>query len=277
MQGMTADEWLETPAAESITNFLAVMMGTLASAMGGAVGGILTKIGSAFALYLMDEKEDERKETDSRLVEKLRRQLDPDLEDPRRNGLTIVATWSAFESSFDDFAKALIMERPDSVKNKDIAKIKVSITQLFTAGEEKAEVVLEGIKDTVGKGAGVSRCEEILKYVDLSGPVPKEIKDAVYHSQMIRHIWAHRVGVADAQFIKRAKQLGFREGEIVAVDSRQLADYLNAMLMYAMILMNRHRVTHGLDAITDIFQVGNEGDSTLKAAFSSLYTSGDSK
>lgn len=168
MQGMTADEWLETPAAESITNFLAVMMGTLASAMGGAVGGILTKIGSAFALYLMDEKEDERKETDSRLVEKLRRQLDPDLEDPRRNGLTIVATWSAFESSFDDFAKALIMERPDSVKNKDIAKIKVSITQLFTAGEEKAEVVLEGIKDTVGKGAG---CLAARKYSSMSTSV----------------------------------------------------------------------------------------------------------
>jgi hypothetical protein len=36
---MTNDEWLETPAADAITNFLAVMMGTLASAMGGVIGG----------------------------------------------------------------------------------------------------------------------------------------------------------------------------------------------------------------------------------------------
>jgi alkanesulfonate monooxygenase len=49
-----------------------------------------------------------------------------------------------------------------------------------------------------------------------------------------------------------------------------------AILMYAMILMNRHRLTHGLDAITDIFRVGYEDDDSLRAAFHRLYVSGDS-
>lgn len=207
---MTNDEWLDTPAADAITNFLAVMMGTLASAMGGAIGGILTKIGASFFMYLLNEGKTERGDTsaDDKLTQKLRQQLDPGREDPRRNGLIIVSMWSAFESSFDDFAKALIMEHPEALKDKDISKIRVPITQLFADGEEKAEVVLDGIKDAVGKGAGVSRCEDILKYLDLNEGVPKAIKDAVYHSQMIRHIWAHRVGIADAQFVQKAGQIG---------------------------------------------------------------------
>lgn len=274
---MTKDEWLETPAAEAITNFLAVMMGTLASAMGGAMGGIVTKIGSAFALYLMDENQRETTDANDKLVQKLRKQLDPNYEDPRRNGLTIVATWSAFESSFDDFAKALIMERPDALKDKEISRIKVPITQLFADGAQKAEVVLDGIKDAVGKGAGISRCEEILKYLDLGGPVPKEIKDAIYHSQMIRHIWAHRVGIADAQFVQKANRLGFTEGELVSVDTKQLTNYLNAMLMYSMIIMNRHRLVHGLEPVTDIFKTGQEEDKTLTDAFHRLYVAADSE
>ncbi|WP_396926659.1 hypothetical protein [Mycolicibacterium sp.] len=270
---MTQDEWLETPAADAITNFLAVMMGTLASAMGGAIGGILTKIGTSFFTFLIDEGKAERGDTspDDKLTQKLRQQLDPDREDPRRNGLTIVAIWSAFESSFDDFAKALIMERPDALRGKDISRIKVPITQLFADGEEKAEVVLDGIKDAVGKGAGVSRCEAILKYVDLSGSVPKEIQEAVYHSQMIRHIWAHRVGIADAQFVQKAKQLGFGEGELVTVDTQQLVDYLSAIILYAMILMNRHRQVHGLEPVTGILDTNENTSGTMREAFHNLY------
>lgn len=272
---MTQDEWLDTPAADAITNFLAVMMGTLASGMGGAIGGILTKVGTSFFTYLMDGAKAERGDNgaDDKLTQKLRQQLDPDREDPRRNGLIIVAIWSAFESSFDDFAKALIMERPEALRNKDISKIKVPITQLFADGEEKAEVVLNGIKDAVGKGAGVSRCEEILKYVDLSGEVPREIKDSVYHSQMIRHIWAHRVGVADAKFVSKAKQLGFSEGELVAVDTQQLIDYLSAVIMYAMIIMNRHRQLHGLEPVTGIMDSNENTSGTMREAFQNLYAS----
>jgi hypothetical protein len=270
---MTQDEWLETAAADTITNFLAIMMGTLASAMGGAIGGILTKVGTSFLTYLMDEAKAERGDTlpDDKLTLKLREHLDPDREDPRRNGLIIVAIWSAFESMFDDFAKALIVERPEALRGKDISRIKVPITQLFASGEEKAEVVLDGIKGAVGKGAGVSRCEEILNYVDLSGPVPKEIKDPVYHSQMIRHIWAHRVGIADAQFVSKAKRLGFSEGELAAVDLQQLVDYLSAVIMYAMIIMNRHRQLHGLEPVTGILDSNENTSGTMREAFHNLY------
>lgn len=275
---MTNDEWLDTPAADAITNFLAVMIGTLASAMGGAVGGILTKIGTSFFMYLLDESKTERGDADANdmLTQKLRQQLDPDREDPRRNGLIIVSMWSAFESSFDDFAKALIMEHPEALKGKDISKIRVPITQLFADGEEKAEVVLDGIKDAVGKGAGVSRCEDILKYLDLSEGVPKEIKDAVYHSQMIRHIWAHRVGIADAQFVQKAGRLGFGEGDLVSLDTQQLIDYISAITFYAIIIMNRHRKFHGLEPVTGILDNNEKTNGTLREAFHNLYITDDS-
>lgn len=270
---MTQDEWLETPAADAITNFLAVIMGTLASGMGGTIGGILTKIGTSFVTYLMDEGKAERGDTspDDKLTQKLRQQLDPDREDPRRNGLIIVAIWSAFESSFDDFVKALIIECPEAMRDKDISRIKVSITQLFADGEDKAAVVLDGIKDAVGKGAGVSRCEAILKYLDLSGPVPPEIKDQVYHSQMIRHIWAHRAGIADAQFVQKAKRLGFSEGDLVTVDTQQLINYLSAVVFYTMIIMNRHRDLHGLEPITGILGSNEKASGTMREAFHNLY------
>lgn len=253
-------------------------MGTLASGMGGAIGGILTKVGTSFLTYLMDEGKAERGDTgpDDKLTQKLRQQLDPDREDPRRYGLIIVAIWSAFESSFDDFVKALIVERPETLRDKDISRIKVPITQLFADGEDKAEVVLDGIKDAVGKGAGVSRCEAILKYLDLSGPVPQEIKDQVYHCQMIRHVWAHRAGVADPQFVQKAKRLGFSEGDLVAVDTQQLIDSLSAVVFYAMIIMNRHRQLHALEPVTGILDSNEKASGTMREAFHNLYVTADS-
>lgn len=267
---MTNDEWLETPAADAITNFLAVMFGMLASALGGVVGGFFTKLGSAFFLFMADQDQpDDEDKQPNKLIDKLRKHLDPDSEDPRRYGLMLVAAWSAFESSFDDFAKALIMERSDRLHDQDLSKIKVPITQLFAGGEEKAEVVLEGIKATVGKTSGVKRCESILKYVDLNGNVPQSISAEVHHSQMIRHIWAHRVGIADAQFVAKAPRLGFSQGDLVSVEPAELTKYLNAILMYAMIVMNRHRAVHGLEPVTDLFS--DKTDESLKAAFDGLY------
>jgi hypothetical protein len=276
---MTNDEWLETPAADAITNFLAVMMGTLASAMGGVIGGFFTKLGSSFLMFLADKEqtEDKERQPSDKLTEKLRAHLDPDREDPRRNGLTIVAAWSAFESSFDDFAKALIIEWPEALMDKDISKIKVPITQLFADGEEKAEVVLDGLKDTVGKTSGVSRCEAILKYLGLNGTVPQEISAEIYHSQMIRHVWAHRAGIADTQFVGKTKKLGLSEGDLVAVDAAQLATYLTAILMYALIIMNRHRERHGLGPKTNLFKPEEGKENALSKAFHGLYATEDSE
>lgn len=277
---MTHDEWLETPAAAAMTNFMAVIMGTLASSLGGVIGGFFTKVGTAFFTYLLDEAKKERGEADApddKLTEKLRQQLDPNREDPRRNGLTVVAIWSAFESSFDDFVKAFIMERPESLRDKeDISKVRVPMTQLFADGDEKAGVILDGIKDAAAKGAGTRRCESILKYIDLSETVPKPIRDTVYQSQMVRHIWAHRVGVADAQFVKNAGGLGFKEGDLVAINTQQLIDYLSAIVLYAMIVMNRHRKLHGLDPVTGVLANNEKTSGTLREAYHRLYFAEDS-
>lgn len=278
---MTNDEWLETPAAAAMTNFMAVIMGTLASSLGGVIGGFFTKVGTAFFTHLLDEAKKERGDADApddKLTEKLRQQLDPEREDPRRNGMTVVAIWSAFESSFDDFTKAVITERPEVLRDReDVAKIRVPVTQLFADGDEKADVILDALKDVAAKGAGTRRCESILKYLDLSDRVPKPISDVVYQSQMVRHIWAHRVGIADAQFVKNAGGLGFKEGDLVSVDMQHLIDYLSAVVMYAMIVMNRHRKLHGLEPVTGVLVNNEKTSGTLREAYHKLYFNEDSE
>jgi hypothetical protein len=86
---------------------------------------------------------------------------------------------------------------------------------------------------------------------------------------MVRHVWAHRAGIADAKFIRQAAHLGYGQGDLVATTNEQLQAYLSAVLLYAMIIIKRHRAVFGLDPMS-IDKVENDS-SGLADAFRSLY------
>ena len=121
--------------------------------------------------------------------------------------------------------------------------------------------------------SGVDRFEAVLELLNLSEQVPKPITDEFYKAQMVRKVWAHNAGIADAKFVRQAAHLGFKQGDLVAITTEQLFDYLGAILVYTWIIMNRHRALHRLDPMPlgDDPMPALKVSSPLKDAYESLY------
>jgi hypothetical protein len=269
---MTDEEWLDTPPAQAMVTFMFFMMSIMMVTIGSFVGGMVTKFLNWAMNKSLEEKLSQMPPEVQAKAAQIRSLFDSNRDDALRNGLIIIASWSAFEAHFEDFCKGVLEMNPNILDGKDIRKLKVSLSQALASDAERLDMIYESIEDHIGKVAGVSRCEEILKFMDLSGNVPKAIKDEFYNSQVVRHVWAHRAGVADAKFVSQAAHLGFNQGELVAVTTQQLSNYLTAVLMYAMIIVNRHRALYDLEP----FSVDDKADynnSALVEGYRDLYPS----
>ncbi|MCG5430923.1 hypothetical protein LV457_01235 [Mycobacterium sp. MYCO198283] len=161
--------------------------------------------------------------------------------------MPIVAAFSAFEATFEDFIKGIVQMHPQVFENDMFKKVKISLNELYQPGVPMEQRIYDTIALHAGREAGVGRYEAMLNLFEISAGVPKTIRDTFYASQMFRHVWAHQFGVADAQFVKNAAHLGSREGDIVSIPNDKLGDYLSVVLTYALIITSRHRALHGLD------------------------------
>lgn len=248
---MTEDEWGATPSAGAVVTFVLFMMRVVKLAAGGIFISNATRQFNEIMTDRLDPltiaKAAEHPELAPHIAE-VRGMFDSDKDEALQNGLILIAAVSAFEACFEDFCKGMLQTNPSIIEDKDLPKPKFTMAQfLSTSEEDKRDVVYQSIEASVGKGNGIGRCEAILKFFDLSEAVPDPIRDAFYSAQVIRHVWAHRVGVADKQFTQKASHLGFEQGDLVAVNMSDLSEYLIAILAYGMILINRHRALFGFD------------------------------
>lgn len=233
---MTEDEWRATAAAQAAQVFAGFIVSVVMNILGGGVGGLLTKIVSAYA---------EKKIQQPRLGA-FTATFDADREEAIRNASFVIASWSAFEAYIEDFCKGVLKVDPSIIGNDDFKKIKIPIGELLAPEDEKLDTIYQAMQDFVGKAAGNTRFNQLLGLLGLDGEVPDLIKDEIYAAYMVRNVWAHKAGVADLKFVKQAPQLGYVQGELVSLTLDQLTNYVYAISAYAMIVVNRHRATHGL-------------------------------
>lgn len=247
------EEWAATPTADALVTFILFMMSvvkfTVSSILNsGSVDGFNRWVTEQLE-PLIQAKLAEQPELAAH-TDRVRALFDSDRDESLRNGLIVIASMRAFEACFEDFCKGMLQTDPSLIDGQNLDKLKVPLTRFLSAtADEKQDVVYESIENSVGKGNGIDRYEDILGFLRLSESVPKPIKDAFYKLQVVRHVWAHRAGVADAKFIRQAPHLGIAQGELVAVTREDLTEYLTVVLTYVLILMNRHRAVFGLDPI----------------------------
>ncbi|WP_445278017.1 hypothetical protein, partial [Streptomyces sp. DSM 41033] len=85
----------------------------------------------------------------------------------------------------------------------------------------------------------MNQFEDVLAYVSLSGVVPENVKDSVFVAQQVRHVWAHRGGSADAQFVERCPGRA-KIGEKLMMDIAEFSRYMHGLHMYGWIIMSRY-------------------------------------
>ncbi|ORW91279.1 hypothetical protein AWB92_19065 [Mycobacterium sp. IEC1808] len=235
---MTEEEWNQTPAAQAVLTYTNFMMSVVMNIIGGALGGLVTK-----GLSWLAKK---KAESAGATPERISSVLDPLREDSLRNALVLIASWSAFEACIEDFCKGVLQADMSIVGNERFEKIKIPVAELVAPQEEMLDNVYQAMDVHVGRKAGTNRFEELLGLLGLGGQIAKEIKSSFYAAQMVRNVWAHKAGIADRKFVSEAPHLGYVQGDLVSITFDQVNEYVTAILVYAQIVMNRHRAKCGL-------------------------------
>lgn len=161
------------------------------------------------------------------------------------HGLYLIGAWGAFEAFFDDFFVAALESDPDALDQEFMTELKVKYSD-----KTDASGIYRALSNKVDRDPGTKRFEQLLKAINLNGDVPEEISIAVSEAQQIRHLWAHRAGISDERFIKKAESLDFEVGTQVGIDNKEARTYVVAIFLYGSIVFNRWRVKLGLDPIT---------------------------
>jgi hypothetical protein len=252
---MTDDEWNATAAGRAMYSFEAFVFSIgLVMLVGGTIGGrVMSLIGQAMKAGLSPRRAG---------------QLDPARDAAVPAALTVIATWSAFEGWVQDFAKGVMASDPSIMESQLIQERKYTMSDLLAPAEEKLDVVYRSIQASLGRKSGVDRYEDLFKILGLSASVPPIIKEKFYAAQMVRHVWVHNAGVADAQFSRKAPHLGYQEGQLVVVTLQQVSEYMSAIITYAMIVANRHRAIHGLGPLP---MDDKPGETPIGKAYLGLY------
>ncbi|WP_264026818.1 hypothetical protein [Mycolicibacterium insubricum] len=160
---------------------------------------------------------------------------------PTLHAHALLGLWGAFERFVEDTFTALIVAQPELLEGERFARIKLSMRAALASGEERAQAVLYEItRNTSGpKKLGVNQFEDLLDHLSLSGEVPENVKDSVFAAQQVRHVWAHRGGVADAQFVGRYPTRA-QVGEKLMIDISEFSRYMHGLHMYGLVIVNRY-------------------------------------
>jgi len=273
---MTEDEWVLSPPGDAVDTFLVFMWRVVKMAYSGVLSSSVTNGLNATVTQKLEthiEAQLAQQPESAAHVNRVRTLFSSGSDESLRNGLIIIASISAFESCLEDFCKGVLTLDPTVIDDKhtDLIKAKYTLRQFLSASDEdRRDVIYQSIENNVGKSSGVGRYEHILGYLDLSEEVPSPIKDAIYKAQVVRHVWAHRAGIADKEFVDKASHLGFNEGDEVAIALTDLSEYLNALLLYVMIVSNRHRALFGLGPLP--FRGDQAPNSAVVNAYSAMYS-----
>jgi hypothetical protein len=268
---MTEEEWRKTQTAQAVVAFLAVSLSVAINYLGGELGGVFTRIAATMAKANIEEQIEQ-----AGLPPFLKGLVDPDRDDAMRAGMYLTAILSALEACIEDITKAAIEADRTITEGREYERLRLSATGLFSTDEEKIQALYQAIEESVGLKSGANRYEDILKFVQLDGAVPGIVRDYLYNAQLIRNVWAHSAGTADAKFVKQAPHLRWAQGDLVKLTLEETRDYLSAVLLYGMIVTNRCREKCGLAPS----QAGEKMAATpLGAAYVAMYPSlqGDSE
>lgn len=165
------------------------------------------------------------------------------------NGHSLMGAWGALEAMVEDVCGLWALHTQAIHSNLAFARIKVNAVDfLGLSPAEQVELLLDELRRIKGTEhkAGVTQFESVLDDIGLGGPVDEGIKNSLYYAQQLRHLIAHRAGIADKRFVEACPNLGYVVGSKVMVSTDQFFDIVDAMQGYAVVLADRVRAAFGL-------------------------------
>ena len=264
---MTPEQYDAAAPCAATRSFVKFMLSAMMIVLGSELGGVVTNLLGRLAELRAKRTPDDEKLADAVSM------FDKDHQAGMRKGLMVIGAWSAFEAWVEDFTKGLMQTDPNRFCGKSFGSLTVNPEQLTT--DDGRDEVWDAIERRLERNLyGIDRYEHLFATLDLSGDVldgsAVDIKPSFLNAFAIRNVWAHNAGYADLKFVERSTGLGFAVGQLVDPkydEPFQLC--ISALIMYPMIVANRHRETNG---IAPMPLTGKPLDTPLGQAYSARYS-----
>lgn len=263
---MTPDDYDETAPGKATKALVKFMLSAAWIAIGSEIGGFVTNLVGMAAEVRSKAKPDNEK------LAKAVEANDRHHQAGMRKGLLIIGAWSAFEAWAEDFTKGLMQTDRNMFEGKIFGNFTITSAHLDT--DDSRDDTWAEIEKRLNRNLhGIDRYEDLFAKIGLSGDVlggsPVDLRPPFTNAFAIRNVWAHNAGYADTKFVERSSGLNFTLGQLVDLkydEPFQLC--ISALVMYPMIVANRHRETKGVGSVP---LTGKPRDTPLGQAYLARY------
>ena len=173
-----------------------------------------------------------------------------------------VSLWAMIESLIQDLVARWLEMTPGAWQVEAVMRLRVRIGDYETLDAQDRSLWVTELLDQEVAGplrVGVTRFECLLQPFGLSGSVTEDCGKTLFELSQIRHVLVHRRGIADRRLIKACPWLCLTSGSPVKVSHEMWRKYRDAVYQYALELIQRLRVLHGLGRYEP-----NAGEATSK-------------
>lgn len=154
----------------------------------------------------------------------------------------LIGVWGAFEAAVEDIVVFWIRAHPRHFEFDGLQRLKVAAGPFLQLDEDaRARFLVREMQRSRGaeQRLGVGQFESLLDQVGLGGAVDEDCRRDLLEAQQLRHVIAHRGGVADADFQTHCGYLGYAVGEPVVVAPERFRGMVASMSSYVSQIIER--------------------------------------
>lgn len=198
---------------------------------------------------------DERGEYEGERLERARKeaalaQEEVELGFPLLQAQAAISLWGSLEALVRTFLARWLVNSPGAMQAAEITKLRVRVGEYESlTPEERAFYVLDLLEEVLNcrRSPGTGRFEALLKVFSLTSDVGDDIRRDLFELSQVRHVLVHRRGTADRRFIVACPWLNVEVGTRIVVRHSDVQRYGSAAAEYALELVQRIRLSFGLD------------------------------
>ena len=153
-----------------------------------------------------------------------------------------VALWSSLESFVYDLVVEWLKHEPSAWNEEAICKIKVSIRDFTSMGEEERRYfIVDNVKQSTGSSLkqGIGVFENLLKSFGLGGEVDNDIRRTIMELSNTRNVIVHKRGIVDKRMTDNCPWLNLQTGERLVISSKKFGEFTSAVGDYIRIIFDR--------------------------------------
>lgn len=161
---------------------------------------------------------------------------------PLLHAQAVVTMWGALEDFIRTFLAAWLANDPQARKTPRIANLRIRFGEYEAlVPEDRSLYLVELLEQELRTPLkqGVSRFEDLLDVIGLSGALDDELRKTLYEMSQVRNVLVHRRGIADKRFIESCPWFGLGVGDVVTVDHKTYSRYHGAVISYVTEILYR--------------------------------------